>query len=117
MAAFVRGLRVPAQPAGDVGPVFGPGFFRRFFGRRGRGSRWGAGRARAGKVLAGDAVVVPVEVVRVARQEVFLGFGLVGEVGAVVVERLRRGGRGLQGDDPDAEGDEEEETLDDADRR
>lgn len=55
--------------------------------------------AGAGEVLAGDAVVVAVEVVRVAREEVFLGFGLVGEVGAVVVEGAgagRRQGVGCQ---------------------
>jgi hypothetical protein len=83
----VSGLRIPTEPAGNVGAVFGSRFFRRFFGRRGRGRR--AGRAGAGKVLAGDPVVVAVEVVGVARQQIFLGFGLVGEVGAVVVERLR----------------------------
>jgi hypothetical protein len=111
----VRGLGVAAEPAGDVGTVFGPHFFRRFFGRRGRGRR--AGRTGAGKVLAGDPVVVAVEVVRVAWQQVFLGLGLVGEVGAVVVERLRsRRGR-LQRDDADAERDEEDEALDGEDPR
>jgi hypothetical protein len=108
-------LRGPAEPAGDVGPVFGPRFFRRFFGWRGRGRR--AGRAGAGEVLAGNPVVVAVEVVRVARQQVFLRFGLVGEIGAVVVEGLsRRRGR-LQGDDAGTQRDEEDETLDGADRR
>jgi hypothetical protein len=115
VAAFVCGLGVPAQPAGDVGAVFGPRFFRRFFGRRGRGRRIGG--AGAGKVLAGDAVVIAVEVVRVARQQVFLRFGLVGEVGAVVVEGLRRGRGRLQRDDAGAECDEEDETLDGADPR
>jgi hypothetical protein len=111
----VRGLGVAAEPAGDVSPVFGPRFFRRFFGRRRRGRR--AGRAGAGEVLAGDPVVVAVEVVRVARQQVFLRFGLVGEIGAVVVERLcSRRGR-LQRDDAGAERNEEDETLDGADRR
>jgi hypothetical protein len=115
MAAFVRRLCVTAKPAGDVGPEFGTHFFRRFFGQRGRGRC--AGRTGAGKVLTRDPVVVAVEVVRVARQQVFLGFGLVGEVGAVVVERLRRGRGRLQRDDAGAERDEEGETLDGADRR
>jgi hypothetical protein len=109
--AFVCRPGALAQPAGDVGPGDRPGFFGRFFGLR-RGSRRGAGRAGAGKVLAGDPVVVPVEVVGVAGQQIFLRFGLVGEVGAVVVEGLRRWRRGEQGDRADAQGDEEEETLD-----
>jgi len=39
--------------------------------------------ARAWKVLAGDAVVVPVEPVGIAGIEMFLGFALIGEIGAV----------------------------------
>lgn len=64
--------------------------FRRW-GRRRRGRAastpfpTGTVGARAGQVLTGDAVSVGVEVVGVAGQEVFLSFGLIGEVGAVIV--------------------------------
>jgi hypothetical protein len=37
------------------------------------------------EVLTGNAVVVPIEVVRITRKEVFLRFFLGGEVSAVVV--------------------------------
>lgn len=112
VCAFVRRSRVRTEAAGDVGAVPGADFFRRFFdrsrrwGRRWRGSLRSADRARTRQVLAGGAVVVPVEVVGVTRQQVFLRFGLVGEVGAVVVERPRRGWRRLRGDDGEREGDQ-----------
>lgn len=65
------------------------GFRRRGGSRRGGAASTpfltGAVGARAGQVLAGDAVSVGVEVVGVAGEQVFLGFGLVREIGAVVV--------------------------------
>jgi hypothetical protein len=65
--------------------------------RRGRGGRTpfaaGGAAARARIVLAGDAVAVPVEAVGVAGQQIFLRFGLAGEVGAVEI-----GGRGGTGE-------------------
>jgi len=111
VAAFVSRARVFAQPAGDVGADprscflrrFGRGWRRRFF-RRGV-------RARARQVLAGAAVLVTVEVVGVARQEVFLRFRLVGEVGAVVIERLRSGRRG-DGGDRGGENEEDKQAFD-----
>ena len=91
--AFMGGARVAAQAAGDVGADLRAGFFRRIWRRRRRWWRRFV-RTGAGQVLAGNAVVVAVEPVGVARQEVFLGFGLVREVGAVVIERRRFGRRG-----------------------
>jgi len=110
VAAFVGRSRVFAQPAGDVGADPRPGFFGGF----GRGRRWGifrAVRARARKVLAGDAVVVAVEPVGIARQEVFLRFRLVREVGAVVVERFRVGRR-RDGGKRGGEDEEDEQAFD-----
>lgn len=68
------------------------GRLRRRRSRLGRGFfRCASGRvaARAGQVLAGDPVAVGVEPVRIARAEIFLGFGLIREVGAVVVTSHR----------------------------
>jgi hypothetical protein len=108
--AFVRRPRVPAETAGDVCAKPSSNFFRRFFSRRwgwGWRRRWrAAASAWARQILAGDAVVVSVEVVWVARQQVPLRFGLVGEVGAVVVERLRRRRRRLEGGEGQAEGEQ-----------
>jgi hypothetical protein len=46
-----------------------------------------------GKVLTGNPVVVAVEPVGIARQQVFLRFLLGGEVGAVIVDGRSRTGR------------------------
>jgi hypothetical protein len=111
VAAFVGRAGVLTEPAGDVGADSRPGLFGRF-GRRRRRRFFRRGvRAGARQVLAGDAVVVPVEPVGIAWQQVFLRFRLVREVGAVVVERLRlrrRGDRGKCG----GEDEEDEQALD-----
>ena len=106
----MRGLGVAAEPAGHVCPIRRPRRFGGFFGWRGR--RRGFVRAGAGQELAGAAVVVAVEAVWVARQQVFLGIGLVGEVGAVVVERLRRRRRRVESDDPGGKEDQKDEAFD-----
>jgi len=103
--------RVLAQPTGDVGADPRPRFFRRFRGRRRRRFLRRGVRARARQVLAGSAVVVAIQAVGIAREEVFLGFGLAREVGAVVIERLRfrRRRDGGEGGGEDEEG---EQALD-----
>ena len=83
---FTRRSRIGAQSASHVSADMEWSFLR---GLR----RWGrrrAVRARTWQGLAGDAVVVAVQGIGVARQQVFLRFRLIREVRAVVVEGLRR---------------------------
>lgn len=100
--------RASGAPRGPLRQVVGRGWWRH---RRGFVAA-GFGRAGTGQVLAGDPVVVTVESVGIAISGVFLGFGLICEVGAVVVKGLRRarrlsedgGGEEGQGDkQPNAE--------------
>lgn len=89
------GVATPIAP--DVNTVFR---FHNFFdrggnrGQRRRGWGWGfaegPGGARTRQGLARHPVVIPVEVVRIAWQQISLRFGLSPEVRAVVVKRLRR---------------------------
>lgn len=97
----MRRIGMTTSVAPDVDAVFRcDHFFDRSGGGNGRRWRWRrrrrrfanrARRARARQVLTSHPVVVPIEVVWIARQQIPLRFGLSGEIRAVVIERLSFG--------------------------